>query len=232
MHPPGKISLCSIRNHLKLARSPLHPTEDAYSPHPFAREYGTSISVDERSPRLIARDYIAMLATCRSIHDEARPILYENTEFRIHCSGKAEFRCFSLHARLTHDRDPNGPWRLWRDCEPEVDVFQQLKHARSISFQVFLDPRATVRDDPWMQQMPIELSGALNLRKLHISFWSGMNAVYSAQFQALIDHTMSLFGKIECKCLVTAAMEDSVGWLGLKGLKTASYYAMLDALKG
>ena len=86
--------------------------------------------------------------------------------------------------------------------------------------------------DPWLQQMPAEISAALSLRKLHISFQCVVNAVYSAEFQAQADHTMALFGSIKCTGSVTAAMETSIGHLGIKGFKTASYFDMLDALKG
>lgn len=33
-----------------------------------------------------AGDYVAILATCRTIHDEAKPVLYANTHFDISCS--------------------------------------------------------------------------------------------------------------------------------------------------
>jgi hypothetical protein len=229
MLPPGKINLCSIRDHLKIARSPLHPSEDGYSPHPFEpfeREDSPPLTADDGVPRLVARDYIAMLASCRAIHDEAKPILYENTHFAIHCSGDAGFRCFALHAELTSNA--NDAWKLWRNCSPEIDVFHHLQHARSISVKVYLDTHVLC-DDPWLQGMPAEISGALNLRKLHISFWSVTNPIYSAEIQAQIDRTMSLFGTIKCKCPVTAALEESIGHIGVN---TASYYAMLDALKG
>lgn len=231
MLPPGKINLCSIRDHLKLAWSPPHPTEDDWRPHPFARDHSPPASADDRSPRLIARDYIAMLATCRAVHDEAKPVLFENTQFNIHCSGNERFRCSLLHANRKRARDPSGPWRSWQDCSPEVDVFHHLQHARSISVKVYLDSH-TMHVDQWLQKMPAEIGGALNLRKLRISFWSASSPVYSAEFQSQADHTMSLFGKIKCKGSVTAAMESSIGHLGSMGFKTASYYAMLDALKG
>ena len=80
-----------------------------------------------------------------------------------------------------------------------------------------------------MQQMPIEISGAPNLRKLDISFWCMGIAVSHAEFQPWTDHTMSLFAKIKCECPVTAVMKTS---LGGKGFKSASYYAMLATLKG
>jgi hypothetical protein len=229
MLPPGKIYLCSIRDHLKLARSPPHPSED---------DFGSDLSADDSnddpddySPRLAARDYIAMLATCRAIHEEGKPIIYENTHFKIHCSGEARTRCFLIHMKPRHARDSNDIWRSWRDCSPETDVFHHLQHARSISFNVYLDPH-TMSVDPWLQQMPAEISAAPNLRKLHISFQCAMNAVYSAEFQTQADYTMALFGSIKCKCPVTVAMETSIGHLGVKGFKTASYFDMLDALKG
>ena len=146
MLPPGKINLCSIRDHLKLARGPSHLAEDDYRPHPFARDDSASLSVDDYSPHRTARDYIAMLATCRAIYNEAKPTLYENTLFKIDCSGDERFRCFFMHAKLTNARDPNDPWRSWRDCSPEIDVFHHLQHARSISFNVYLDQ--TMAIDP------------------------------------------------------------------------------------
>ena len=230
MLPPGKINLCSIRDHLKLARSPLHPSEDGYSPHPFEpfkREDSPLLTADDDIPRLVARDYIAMLASCRAIHEEAKPILYENTHFEIQCSGDAEVRCASLRLKRAVDYNP---WVSWRRCSPEVDVFYHLQHARSISLHVLVDWLPLEEyDDPWMQQMPVEISGAHNLRKLDISFWCTRNAVSHAEFQHWTDHTMSLFAQIKCKCPVTAVMETS---LGEKGFRSASYYAMLAALKG
>lgn len=228
MLPPGKINLCSIRDHLKLARSPLHPSEDGYSPHPFEpfeSEDSPPLTADDDVPRLVARDYIAMLASCRAIHDEAKPILYENTHFEIQCSGEARSRCAHLQVTRTVDYDP---WMSWRHGSPEVDVFHHLQYARSISLNVFLDWQP-MHEDPWMQQMPIEISGAHNLRKLDISFWCMGNDVSPADFQHRTDHTMSLFAKIKCKCPVTAAMETC---LGETGFSSASYYAMLDVLKG
>lgn len=231
MLPPGKINLCSIRDHLKLARRSPHQTGVDNSSNIWLDESDESdddsppLPADDYSPRLVARDYIAMLATCRAIHDEAKPILYENTHFEIQCSGDAQTRCATLQfmRALGHHQ-----WVLWRQSSPEVDVFHHLQHARSISLNVYLDFN-DMDNDPWMQQMPIEISGARNLQKLDIRFWCMGNAEYSAQFQSLTDDTMSLVGQIKCKCPVTAVMETGIGETGYE---SASYYAMPDALKG
>lgn len=226
MLPPGKINLCSIRDRLKLARSLPHPTEDDDSlSGDESDDDSPRLSAEDRNPRLVARDYIAMLATCHAIHDEAKPILYENTHFKIQCSGDAQTRCATLQfmRALGHQQ-----WVPWRHGSPEVDVFHHLQHARSISLNVYLDFN-DMQDDPCMQQMPIEISGARNLRKLDIRCWCMGNAEDSAQFQSLTDATMSLVGKIKCKCPVTSVMETCVG---AAGYKSASYYAMLDSLKG
>ena len=224
MLPPGKINLCSIRGHLKIARSPLHLAEDDFGSELSANDSDNDL--DDYNPRLAARDYIAMLATCRAIHEEGKSILYENTHFEIQCSGDAETRCATLQFMGVVDYDP---WMCWRRSSPEIDVFHHLQHARSISLNVLLDSH-TMRDgDSWMQQMPIEISGALNLRKLHIAFWCMSDAGNSVQFQRHVDDTMSLLRRIKCKCPVTAVMETSIG---KTGYQSASYYAMLDALKG
>jgi hypothetical protein len=226
MLPPGKINLCSIRDHLKLARSPPLQTEVAYRVfEDESDDDSPPLSTDDYCPRLAARDFTAMLATCRTIHDEAKPILYENTNFNIQCSGDAETRCATLQFMnaLGHRQ-----WVSWRYDSPEVDVFHHLQHARSISLNVYLDFN-DMQDDPWMQQMPTEISSARNLRKLDIRFWCMGNAEDSAQFQSLTDDTMSLVGQIKCKCPVTAVMETGIGEAGYE---SASYYAMLDALKG
>jgi hypothetical protein len=144
MLPPGKINLCSIRDHLKLARSLPHPTEDDDSlSGDESDDDSPRLSVDDRNPRL-ARDYIAMLAKCHAIHDEAKTILYENTHFKIQCSGDAQTRCATLQfmRALGHQQ-----WVSWRHGSPEVDVFHYLQHARSISLNVYLDFN-DMQDDP------------------------------------------------------------------------------------
>jgi len=65
-----------------------------------------------------------------------------------------------------------------------------------------------------MQKMPVEINAALNLRKLHISFYTTSNSEYSAEFQAQTDHTMALFRSIKCKGPVAAArINPSVIWV-------------------
>jgi hypothetical protein len=225
MFPPGEISLFSFRNHLKLARKRLQPA--GYHYH----------------PRQAARDYVAMLSTCRAVYDEAKFVLYQNTEFHIHCSWDPVNRRSILYTMGTmYERQ----WKLWRDRSPELHVFAHLQHARSIVLDVYLGSD-TMHDDSWMHQMPVDLSGAPNLQKLHISVRSFLTT-HTAAFQAQADQTMSLIGMIKCKCPVTAAME-AVRWdphftnhymlpmmmetsLGKTGFQSSSYYAMLSALKG
>lgn len=205
--PPGDIHLFSIRDHLKLAPC------NSGSP---ARRH---------SSRQTARDFFALLATCRAIHDEAKSMLYENTEFHVNCSWDPASRSSIQYQMGAVGMHFYG--NSWRDCSPETHVFSKLQHARSIVIHVYLNT-GPMREDSWMHQIHTELSGAIHLRKLHISIRSSMIGP-SADFQTQADATMALLGRIQCECPVTAAMDISVGRMLFK---SASYYAMLSALKG
>lgn len=172
--PPGKINLFSIRDHLKLAPA------------------GESRFVGHYSPRQTARDFIALLATCRAIHDEAEFILYENTDFAIHCS-------WDLVSReiIEHQMGPTAARTYgvsWCNRLSEVNVFNHLQHARAISLHVYLDENTMV-EESWMYEMPIELSNSLNLQELHILVRS-VAATHSAAFQSQAKTTMTFLGRI------------------------------------
>jgi hypothetical protein len=191
--PPGEIQLFSVRDHLKLARG----------------------------ARAVACDYISLLATCRTVHDEAKAVLFESTEFKIHCSWDLS-SSQSIVSLLGKQQ-----WKTWRDFSPEVDVFCHLQHARSISLYVYVN-EDTMSRHSWMRKMPVELSSAADLKKLYISIRSDTQA-HSVAFQTQADRTMSLLGMMSCKCTITAAMDPS---LGKARFEPTSYDAMLSALHG
>jgi hypothetical protein len=125
--PPGEIRLYSIRDHLKQA-----PGVKPFHGGPSASQ-------------LTARDYIALLKTCSTIHDDAKSEVYENTKFVIQCSWD--------HVR----RRGTLPY-----------VFQHLKHARSVKLEVEVGEDERL-PDVWMHKMPDQLSEAVNLKRLEIS---------------------------------------------------------------
>jgi len=203
--PPGKTNLFSVRDHLKLARQPRR--------YPGPNKLWS-----------FGRDYIALMTTCRAIHEEAKPILYENTEFVIHCSWDPVPERHMIYFVGSHQ------WDSWRyEDLPEIDVFLHLRHAWSISINVRISKnRDSERKDLWMHQLPSEISGVIKLRKLHISVESERGAHHRA-IQVPAHKAMSLLERIRCDCPVTATMGVS---LGAAGFRSASYYAMLSALNG
>lgn len=197
MFPPDKIDLFSVDDHLDV----------------------------DRNPHLVAGGCVAILATCRAIHNEAQPVLYGNTRFDI--SSCPIHDCLSMWRR----REKEGRSCEWALSDSDLlgsDIFSNLQQARSISLDISLE-KGQMYTKSWIDWVSEEISGLLRLQKLHITFRAPPLEILSETFQAEADRTMSLLGNIKSECHITAAMDLS---LGPTGFKSASYYAMLDKLGG
>lgn len=145
-----------------------------------------------------AGDCVAILATCRAIHDEAKPVLYANTRFEVSCS--LEFTIASGKS-------------------------VSIQHARNIDLNIELS-RSLMSWESSLEQLPTTLSGFANLQTMHIKLWTRKYPRTSVQRQA--DHVFSLLPKIRSqnnrRLPITAAMDPSLGGMGFS---RARYHTMI-----
>lgn len=124
--------------------------------------------------RLVASDFLNLLATCRTVHDEATPVLHANTEFHVNFA-------FGFDETLPILRsfwgDPGrADYDKWMK-NPEQEI--SLKPVRKMSVTIWLSNEVHwSRQGPantWLEDLPSELDKALHLKELHITLNSRYN---------------------------------------------------------
>jgi hypothetical protein len=117
MFPTDKFNINAVRGSL-------HKPEDTYT---------------------IAGDHVAILATCRTIYTEAKPVLYANTEFYIRIQDRYWLHYWSSDAYVrtfdveTHDDEPEqSQWiaqNPWLEDPRSIVPINNVRVLSRISFE-------------------------------------------------------------------------------------------------
>ena len=156
----------------------------------------------EENPHISAGDCVAILATCRTIYDEAKPILYANTHFNISCS-----------------------FGFWGPSQKQVNI----RHAQSIDINIELTRWALFGGsaNTWLNNLPASLCRFSNLRKIHIKLWTERHRGLSVQMQANFVLGVLLRLKGTITATITVAMDVSLGGMDFD---TERYYETLRVM--
>jgi hypothetical protein len=206
MFPAGKIDVYAIRGSL-------HKAEDA---HP------------------VAGDHVAILATCRTIYSEAKPVLYANTEFCIHLKDGYWLHFWTSEKYLdtfevrdegvapgADDWIEHNPW-LENPCS-----IVPINNVRVLTLDIQANASAEGRRSTWTGQLKHTLREARQIEKLHLTIDCDNDWSFS---QDETNDTLRIVGQIvRCGGTVTGNMGLS---LGSEGFASAGYYEMLAGLKG
>lgn len=144
----------------------------------------------------------AILETCRLIHKEAKPVLYENTEFEIKLF--ADGSCF-------------GPAKRMRPL---------FNLARKLSFTIALSG-GTKRKLREMSSELTRLDEAPHLKDLHITF-QACGSYEEVQWQ--FDLVVGVLGRVALPACVTVMLGSSL-LKGYCDFKLSKYFDSLDKLK-
>jgi hypothetical protein len=171
--------------------------------------------------KVSAGNCVALLATCRTIHDEAKAALYANTHFDIYCS--LELAPGAWRAAV---EEKWGPWHWLPRMNTEEPV--DIQQARNIDINVKFTTEALSKswDNTWLDNLPAHMSSFSNLKSLHIKLLTAKLNPVDVKRQA--DHVLPLLAKLKCTGRITAAMDVSLGDVGFE---TASYDAMCRTVK-
>lgn len=183
-------------------------------------------------PDLNARSYAAILATCRTVYDEAKPLLYANTRFEVHyawsghvCLPSVTLDLVSRFLRCIRSGS-DGSGRAWVD--EDVSKFLSFQQARSVTLNITVDGcKKSSTKSRRITRLLTVIRGAFHLRNLHIIIYA-KKRTESGGIQEELDDTMNLLGQVQCSGRVTSALDLSIAHVGLK---SASYYMMLDKVK-
>jgi len=181
-----------------------------------------------------AADHLAILKTCRAIYTEAKPILYNNTEFVIHIRDH-----YWLHFYDNEDyeemfnvddylQEPQ-PYD-WNELETWLQdscSIVRLDNVRNLTLAAECSTGRSEYCYTWTGQIKHTLRSASNIRKLHIKLKlpfekSLLQYTTDFMFELLEYH-------IKCRGPVTAEMDLA---LGSTKFDSGSYYKMLDSFKG
>lgn len=156
----------------------------------------------EANPHISTGDCVAILATCRTIYDEAKPVLYANTHFNISCS-----------------------FGFWGPSQKQVNI----RHARTIDINIELTRWALFGGsaNTWLNNLPIRLCRFSNLRKIHIRLWTERHPRLSVRNQASFVLGVLIRLKGTITATITVAMDVSLGGMGFD---TARYYETLRVM--
>jgi hypothetical protein len=192
---------------------------------------GSLHKAEDKHP--VAGDYVAILATCRTIYTEAKPVLYAHTEFCIHF-----WDYYWLHYWTPADYVEN--FEVEDDMEPDSNDWTEynpwLENSRSIvpinnvrflSLNIVATTNAQARKWTWTGQLKHTLREARHIEKLHIALDCPSDLEFD---QDETNETMRIVGRtMKCGGIVTGNMSLL---LGSAGFASASYYQMLAGLKG
>ena len=170
-----------------------------------------------------AGDSVSVLATCRAIHDEAKPVLYTNTHFDISCSLE-----HVPVAWITMVKAKWGDSQWVERMKPERSI--DIQQARNVGLNIMFteDASHTSWGNTWLDWLPTHISSISNLKSLHIKL-SAIEMVTLSQIEEQAAHILPLLTWLRCSGRITAAMDLL---LGDHGFEAASYYDMLRTVKG
>jgi hypothetical protein len=199
------------------------------------------------NPNLVAGQHVALLATCRAIYNEAKPVLYDNTKFAVHCSWHPSIGPASA-SKAVQNKYKSMVWAQrpsFSDTDSDSDIsmsnvsdravvewkkFTQLQQARIIILNLNFDGECASADveDAWVQHMNEEISSACKLKVLHIILGVAEDG-NPATAQGDLDSTMAILGELKCKVTLAAMVVPSPG---SARLSLRSYHRMLERLGG
>lgn len=116
-----------------------------------------------------AGDYVALLATFHAIHNEARPVLRENTDFIIHCDWGEELGPHTASEELRRRYMVWPSWVSEQHGPIGKEIFHHLQQAASITLNITVDgtPEAC-RRNTWLSRLPEEVNALQDLQELEI----------------------------------------------------------------
>lgn len=180
---------------------------------------------------------VAVLATCRAIYEEAKPVLYNRTEFCIlmrdeywlhswdELTYKDVFGCDDVrespdpHAWIAHN-----PWLL----DPRSIV--PVSNIRILTLYMSCTGSLKARNWTWTAQLRHTLLSATKITKLHIDLDTPHEGDRENFNQSETNLALDILGQtIKCDGIVTAAMDPS---LGIIGFDSEHYWKMLTGFKG
>jgi hypothetical protein len=182
----------------------------------------------------VAGDHVAILASCRTIYNEAKPVLYSNTSFSIYIrdnywlhteDDEQVMEMFDLET-MFHEPDSDdwiehNPWL--QDPRSIVPVSK----IRTLTLAIECNSTVAAQKRTWTGQLKHTLRGAPNIRRLHLAL---MDPLEGFVHQESTDRTLRDLGQIiRCRGVVTASMDPR---LGSMRFDTTSYYQMLATCKG
>ena len=163
----------------------------------------------------------AVLATCQTIHTEAKPVLYENTEFHVGLTCDP----LAFEDSLPEDDDDAALDDLYQHARPHIDQMRKLslKIALTNSYN-WGEPED---NDRWFEELASELallSEAPYLTKVLVTLETNM---YN-QIAEDIDRIITSIGLYVSHVTVTTEIDPS---LKSTDFQPSSYYAKLNKLK-
>jgi hypothetical protein len=154
---------------------------------------------------------LAILTTCHTIYAEAKPVLFNNTEFHIRfaCSGP-DLYMMQVGKHMIYPR-------LLQDLQGRVrSLFGQ---ARKVSLSILFTDSDLWEDseEEWFYQLTCELARlgeARQLKHLHITFEADENSGPARQEYVSIrkefEHVLGKLRKIDCPAAVTTTVHPSL----------------------
>lgn len=184
----------------------------------------------------IAGDHVAILATCRTIYTEAKPILYNQTKFCIHMRDQFWLNfwdCAAYEAKFSTDASVTPKTEEWTEYNPWLQDPRSIvpvRNIRNLSFDIECGTTSIGRQWTWTAQLKHTLLEATNIAKLHIA----LRPPFDDNDMTLDQHETdlileSLKQTVKCRGTVTGELALS---LGNDKFDPKSYFKMLAGYKG
>jgi hypothetical protein len=178
-------------------------------------------------------DHVAILATCRTIYEEAKPVLYTNIEFVIRLRDQ-----YWLH--IWHPDNYVDVFGMGEDSEPDSNdwiaenpwledprLLVPLNNVRKLSLAIEANENAEGRKRTWTEQLKNTPRDARHIAKLHITLDCAPELGFD---QKETDETLRIVGQtVRCSKDTTGNMHAS---LASAGFASASYYHLLAGYGG
>jgi hypothetical protein len=181
----------------------------------------------------VAGDHPAILTICRTIYTEAKPVLYNNTEFCIHIRDHYWLHFWDIdHYEDVFEvedylEEPHSShWAQWNPWLQDPRSIVPLDNVRILTLAVECSTNSSACNNTWTGQFKHSLRAASNIQKLHIEL---KNPYEESPNQHTTNSMFQLFEyHVKCRGTVTAEMELV---LGSTKFDSAGYYRMLDHYK-
>jgi hypothetical protein len=180
-----------------------------------------------------AGDHVAILATCRTIYEEAKPVLYTNIEFVMYVQDQYWLHFFSPEDytfvfEVDEDMEPDlNDWTTQNPWLENPRSVIPLDNVRLLALVIEANASAEGRQWTWTEQLKHTLHEARHIQKLHIALECSSEEGFD---QNETDETLRIVGEtLRCSGTITGNMHTSAG---SAGFASASYYHMLAGFGG